>query len=286
MKHLIPYLKLESNINDDNRILLVALIIILAFSFLFNITGFAEELTGRQIMEKQEKLHDADTEYGEETMLLVDTKSGTKEKRQVKRYAKRMDNGSNRYLLVFTAPADIKGTSILTHEHDNEDDQWIYMPATKKIQRVAKTSRKSYFMGTDFTYEDIEPEEIDSFNYKVLKQEVVNHIEPNRNCFVIEAIPVNKNKKRASAYSKRTLWVDSENFITLKIEFYDRRNRLIKTQKSFEIEKITGTTYRPKKTIMENHKKAHKTLTLVTKRELNKTIADKIFTERFMLSGE
>ena len=284
MENFIQYKGLQHKTKNRLNFLLFVLAIILFFNLFINITGFTEELTGHQIMEKQKELHEVDTEYGEETMLLVDIKSKAKEKRQVKRYAKKMDNGLNRYLLVFTAPADIKGTALLTHESDKEDDQWMYMPAAKKMQRIAKTSKKTYFMGTDFTYEDIEPEEIDNFNYKTLKKETITHIEPNRDCFVIEALPATEEKKRSSAYAKRILWVDSTNFITLKIEFYDRRNRLIKTQKSFEIQKISGTIYRPRKTIMDNHKKKHKTLSLVNDRELNKPIADKIFTERFILS--
>ncbi|MCK5097104.1 MAG: outer membrane lipoprotein-sorting protein [Desulfobacteraceae bacterium] len=286
MTSFIPYFRFEHNIKGDFRTCLVILLTILFFSLFLNITGFAEELTGRQVMEKQKELHEVDTEYGEETMLLVDIKSGAKEKRQVKRYAKKIEKELHRYLVAFTAPADIKGTALLTHEHDKEDDQWIYMPATKKMQRIAKASKKTYFMGTDFTYEDMEPEEIKDFNYKILNREAVTHVKPNKDCYVIEAIPGNKEKQRSSGYSKRILWVDSENFITLKIEFYDRRSRLIKTQKSFEIQQVVGTIYRPKKTIMENHKKKHKTLTLVNNRELNKTIEDKVFSERFLLSGK
>jgi outer membrane lipoprotein-sorting protein len=268
----------------DLRIFLVVLTTMLVSGLFFNPTGFTKELTGRQVMEKQKELHKVKTEYGEELMLLVDVKSGAKEKREVKRYAKEMDNDLNRYLVVFTAPADIKGTALLTHEHENEDDQWMYMPAVKKMQRIAKASKKSYFMGTDFTYEDMEPEEIENFNYKILRMETVDHVEPRKDCYVIESIPANREIKHSSAYSRRILWVDSGNFVTLKIKFYDRRNRLIKTQKSLEIQRISGTVYRPMKIIMDNHKKKHKTLSLVKKRELNEAIDDKVFTERFILS--
>ncbi len=248
--------------------------------------AMASDLTGRQVMEKQEKLHKAQSEYGEEVMLLVDTKSGAKEKRDVKRYAKDVGNDLNRALLVFLKPADIKGTALLTHENPDADDQWLYMPATKKMQRIAQGSKKSYFMGTDFTYEDMEPEDIDNFKYTIKKEETVDHVKPAKNCYVIEAVPANKMKKKATAYSKRLIWVDKENFTTLKVEFFDRRKRLLKTQKSFEFENLTGTVYRPKKTIMDNHKKNHKTLTLVKKRALNESIEDSVFTERFIMSGK
>jgi hypothetical protein len=160
------------------------------------------------------------------------------------------------------------------------------MPATKKMQRIAQGSKKSYFMGTDFTYEDMTPEDIENFKYKVLRMEEVDHVKPPKKCYVIESIPANKKQKRSSGYTKRLLWIDSENFLTLKVEFYGRRDKLIKTQKSYEVQHIEGTIFRPKKTIMDNHKKKHKTLTMVKKRITNKDIKNSVFTERFILSGK
>lgn len=258
-----------------------------------NSQGLANDLTGRGVMEKQKSLQRIETEYGEELMLLVDVKSNTKEKREVRRYAKETKNDFNRYLVVFMAPADIKGTALLTHEHENEDDQWIYMPASKKMQRIAAASKRSYFMGTDFTYEDLEPEDIDKFTYTIVGMETLDHVTPPRECYKIESRPGNSSGKSSgnfssgnfsSGYSKRLIWVDKTDFMTLKVEFFDKRNRLIKTQKSFEWENITGTVYRPKKTIMNNHRKKHKTLALVKTRKINEPIADQVFTERFILS--
>ncbi len=246
----------------------------------------ARGLTGKEVMEKQEQLQKADTEYGEEVMLLVDVKSNTKEKRYVRRYSKDMGNNLNRYLVVFLEPADIKATSLLTHETVNEDDQWLYMPATNKMQRIAQSSKKSYFMGTDFTYEDMEPEDIENFAYTILKQETLDHVKPPMSCYVIEAVPGNKQKARASAYGRRLIWVDKETFVTTKAEFYDKRDRLIKVKKAFEFEQIQGAIFRPRKTVMDNLKKKHKTLTLSKKRQLNQPIENSVFSERFILSGK
>ncbi|WP_022664856.1 outer membrane lipoprotein-sorting protein [Desulfospira joergensenii] len=256
------------------------------WGMLFHSTVYSQEMTGRQIMEEQKNRQSVDTEYGEEIMMLVDGRSGTKEKREIKRYGKKMDNDLNRYLLVFTGPADIKGTALLTHEQEAEDDQWLYMPATQKMQRIASASKKSYFMGTDFTYEDMEPEKIENFQYTILKDETLDQVEPAAECWVIEALPSQDGQKRSSGYSKRILWVDKANFTSLKVEFYDRRKRLLKTQRAYEIQNISGTVFRPKKVIMDNHKKNHKTLCLVRKRLVDSDIKDQIFTERFILSNQ
>ncbi len=246
----------------------------------------AAEMTGRQVMEKQKERHKVKSEIGAETMLLVD-KDKNQEKRQVKRYAKEVGKDLHRYLVVFLSPGDIKGTALLTWEQKGrENDQWLYLPAQKKMQRIAKGSKKNYFMGTDFTYEDMEPEDIDNFNYTILRTEQFNHDGKSYECYVIQAIPANEEKKRESGYSKRIMWIDKKNLVTLKGDFYDRRDRLQKTQTSHELENVGGTVWRPKKTLMNHHEKNHKTVTGIMSRKINTAIDNSVFTERFILSGK
>ena len=252
----------------------------------FAVSLSAETLTGKQVMEKQKELHKVSSEIGIEIMLLVD-KDGGKEKRDVKRYAKEVGDDIHRYLIVFMSPADIRATALLTWEHkDRENDQWLYMPARKKMQRIAKGSKKNYFMGTDFTYEDMEPEDIDNFKYTILREEKFSHDKKEHQCYVIEAVPANKAKTRESGYKKRILWIEKEHLTTLKTDFYDRRNRLQKTQTNYDMQNIEGTVWRAKKTIMNNKSKKHKTLTLVTDRKVNIPLDEGVFKERFILSGQ
>jgi hypothetical protein len=246
----------------------------------------ADEMTGHQVMKKQKELHKVQTEIGNEIMLLVD-EGGSKEKRIAKRYAKDVGDDVHRYLVVFLDPADIRGTALLTWEQkERENDQWLYLPAQKKMQRIAKGSKKNYFMGTDFTYEDMEPEDIDNFNYTILRSEKLEHDNGGIDCYVIEAVPATKEKKRESGYSKRIMWIDRQNFFTLKVEFYDRRERLQKIQTNHVVENISGTVWRAKKTLMNHLGRKHKTLTGITSRKINTPVKDSVFTERFILSGK
>jgi len=247
---------------------------------------YAEEMTGRQVMETQEDRQSVDSEYGEEIMLLKDTKSGSQEKRLARRYGKDTPEGLSRSLFAFLSPADIAGTAVLTWEQETEDDQWLYMPATKKMQRIASGSKKNYFMGTDFTYEDMEPEDIDNFNYTILRTEALSVDGADHACWVIEAVPANDEKKRESGYSKRMLWIDKERYVTLKVQFFDRRSRLIKIQTVAAVENLFGTVWRAKKTFMDNTSKDHQTLSLVTTRRVNESMDDETFTERFILNGK
>jgi hypothetical protein len=260
--------------------------IVFTLATLFTAGFAAAEMTGREVMEKQEELHKVDSEYGEELMLIKDMKSGSQEKREVRRYGKETPEGLGRSMVAFLSPADIAGTAVLTWEQKAEDDQWLYMPATKKMQRIASGSKKNYFMGTDFTYEDMESEDIENFNYSVLKTETLTVDGKEWLCWVIESVPANKEKQRESGYSRRILWIDQTHFVTLKVEFFDRRNRPVKTQTVYDLENVTGTVWRAKKTMMDNTSKDSQTLTMVALRKVNDPIDDEVFTERFILTGK
>jgi hypothetical protein len=244
------------------------------------------EMTGRDIIKKQKELHNVQSEVGKEIMLLVD-KSGGKEKRTLIRQGKELEPDENRFLLVFTSPADIRGTSVLTWEHkDRDNDQWLYMPATRKLQRIASGSKKNYFMGTDFTYEDMKPEHLDNFKYTIIKNETLNHDKKDQECWVIESVPANEEKAKDSGYSKRIMWIEKAHYTTLKVEFYDKRDQLLKTQTNHEMQNVEGTIWRPQKTLMRHHQKNHKTLTMVTDRAINTQIDENVFTERYILTGK
>jgi hypothetical protein len=240
--------------------------LLICVAALMLVAGFSmplwAEMTGRQIMEKQEELHKVTTEYGEETMILVDRKKN-KTIRKIKRYSKDFGNDLSKFLLVFLEPKDVRGTALLTwNKKGGKADQWLYMPATKKLQRIAKGSKKQYFMGTDFTYEDMEPEDVDNYKYTVARSETVKVSKKDYECWVIEAVPANKDVKRKSGYAKRIMWISKDNFLTLKVEFFDRRKRLLKKQAIYDPKNVAGTVYRPKKTVMTRKKPKHQTATL------------------------
>ncbi|MBP8981239.1 MAG: outer membrane lipoprotein-sorting protein [Syntrophobacterales bacterium] len=254
--------------------------------FLFSAAAVSAQMTGRQVMEKQKERHKVKTEIGNEDMMLVD-KSGAKENRQVVRYAKEVGKDLHRYLVVFLSPGDIRGTALRTWEKKGGDnDQWLYLPAQKKEQRIAKAGKKNYFMGTDFTYEDMEPEDLDNFNYNILRSEQFNHEGKARDCYVIEAIPANEKKKNESGYAKRIMWIEKSNLTTLKTDFFDKRNRHQKTQFNYKFETVSGAVMRPKQTLMNNLEKSHKTVTTTRSRQVNTSLSDATFTEQFIISGK
>ena len=245
-------------------------------------------LTGRNVMDKQKELQKTDTEVSHQYMILVD-EDGSKEKREIKEYKQKNNKKDlTDSLIVFIKPADIKGTALLNKQYskDNEN-QWIYMPDLKKLQRIAQGSKKNYFMGTDFTYEDLSADKLDNYHYKLLREEKlkVNKHDKNDDCYVIQAIPTDSYKPK-TGYGKKILWITKDHFYTKKIEFYDKKGKFIKNEISWDFINPVGTVYRPIKIIVNNKKENHKTLVKVVDLKINKPIKSKIFTQRYLLNEE
>jgi hypothetical protein len=119
------------------------------------------------------------------------------------------DYGKDKKTIMFLQqPADVKGTGFLTSDYNDEsktNDRWLYLPAMKKTRRISGTSaKKEYFMGSDFTYDDMGNRDVDSDNHKLLKEETVN----GQSCRVIESTP----KESDGLYSKNISWIRKDNY--------------------------------------------------------------------------
>lgn len=242
---------------------------------------FSEDLTAREIIEEQNERHKSTSEYTEEKMALLDA-GGNQEIRSLRKYSKKLNDDESRFLLVFDSPKAIKGTALLTWINaETENDQWMYLPAQKRLQRIAKGSKKGYFMGTDFTYEDMEPEDSDNFDYTIVRSEKISNLD----CWVIKAEPNNEETLKASGYKWRLLYVLKKYFFTVKIDFFDKQEKMIKTQINGKLVRIDGQRYRTNKAVMTNHTTNHKTVIETASREIDIEIMEVIFTENYITSG-
>jgi hypothetical protein len=218
-------------------------------------------MTGRDVMVQQQERHSVKSGVVVEEMLLVDQK-GNEEKRLFKILAKELDDGARRFAAVFLEPSDVRGAALLAVQPAQGDSKlMLYLPAAGAVQHIRGGSKKNAFMGSDFTYEDLEPERIDNFDYRILKSEFLD----GQNCWVVEAVPADREKARAMA--------------TLRVEFYDRRGRLEKFLVNKEL-----MVWRPRVCIMENARTGHKTvLTLQGEEKVNVPLDDSLFTEEALV---
>lgn len=134
----------------------------------------AQELSGRDIMDEVSKRHDRPYETENQAMTLID-KSGNTEERTLRRYAREVDGGLYRYLVVFDEPAGVRGVALLTWQNRGaSDDQWIHLPAYgRQMKRSAEGGKRNYFMGTDFAFEDMTSEDRSKFHYERQPDETV-----------------------------------------------------------------------------------------------------------------
>ncbi len=253
--------------------LVVAVAILLATSFGVN----AQQLTGREIVKRAYNLPSGDDQTSQLTMTLIN-KSGQTRVRKIQQYTK--DFGDvEKSIMFFISPADVKNTSFMNWSYDDEnkdDDQWIYLPAIKKVKRISSDSKSDYFMGSDFTYDDLGDRKLDADVHKLLRTEKINGYD----CYVVES----KSKDEDYMYSKTITWIRKDNFVGVKKEFYDEDGELLKILHIKKVEKISGfwiITHSE----MDNKQKNHKTIIQLSNIKINTGVPANKFTERMMMRG-
>src|SRR5690606_29003066 len=139
--------------------------------------------------------------------------------------ASRKFSDCTKILIKFLAPADVKGTSLLMFDYeDQEDSQWIYMPALRKVRRIVSTEKGKNFMGSEFTNADMSKPNLNDFNYKILGEATYE----GKKCRKIEAIAKDDRIRQENGYSKKISYIDKETDFCYKVEYYDLSDTLIR----------------------------------------------------------
>ena len=159
----------------------------------------------------------------------------------------------DRSVTVFDQPRDIKGTAFLSHTKVLlPDDQWLYLPALKRVKRISSANKSGSFVGSEFSYEDLVSFEVEKYSYIWLRDEKCGALD----CFVSERFPLYKN----SGYTKQVVWIDKEHYRVQKIDFFDRRDALRKTMVPSEYQQYLGKYWRAQRIEMNNHQTGKKTV--------------------------
>ena len=125
-------------------------------------------------------------------------------------------------IVVFQWPADVKGTKMLTHSKKSTDNQqWLFLPAIKRVKRISSRNKSGSFMGSEFSYEDLGSQEIEKFTYELLGEMTFE----GRDVWHMKRVPTDKR----SGYSKQIVWIDKGYNAPVKLEYYDRKGELLKT---------------------------------------------------------
>jgi len=257
------------------KITSILVAVIIATGFISQIQ--AQELTGREIVEKVYNLPTGEDQTSNLTMTLIN-KSGKQRVRIIKQFSKDMGD-VEKSIMFFQSPADVKNTSFMSWTYDDEsksDDQWIYLPALKKTKRISSDSKSDYFMGSDFTYDDLGDRKLDDDTHKLIGDETIDGVD----YYLVESTP----KDEEYMYSKTKTWIRKDNFVGLKKEFYDEEEDLLKILKIKKFEEISGFVVITSSE-MENVQKNHRTTMVLGNLEINTGIPASKFSERMMMRG-
>ena len=165
---------------------------------------------------------------------------------------KEMKKDGDKGLMTFLWPADVKGTKMLTWAHkDQNDDQWIYLPALKRVKRITSSSKTGSFMGSEFSYEDLGSQEVEKYTYKLLKETTYK----KRKVWILERVPKDKD----SGYSRQVVWIDKKYMGPVRIEYFDRKNEKLKTAVFTKFKKIKRW-WRSLNVEIENHQTKKKSI--------------------------
>ncbi|KPF67838.1 hypothetical protein IP88_12085 [alpha proteobacterium AAP81b] len=189
------------------------------------------------------------------------------------------DGVNNKRLVRFSAPADIAGTAVLTIENgDTDDDIWVWLPALKKVRRLAASNRKDAFVGTDFSYGDVLGHPVDEWRHRLVRSEAIDGV-PAR---VVESLPKDASVVANTGYGKRVSWLRASDSAPLKVEYYDRQGALLKVYTATDIRVVDPRNKRvqPMKQLMKNVVTGHSTLIEYASFRTDTPVADDAFLPR------
>lgn len=210
------------------------------------------------------------------TMTLIN-KKGSERVRKLHQFF--IDLGEvEKQLMFFTAPADVKNTAFMNWSYtdaDKNDDQWLYLPALKKVKRISSSNKDNEFMGSDFTYEDMEKRNPERDKHELIETTTYNE----EKVWVVSATPIEEEQ-----YSKKIAWISQEKNTPLKIEFYDEDEELLKILKITSITKLNNY-WIVQDQEMENVQTNHKTQINLTNLQIDKNLSEGKISQRAMQKG-
>lgn len=226
---------------------MLKLIFILLLSCLF-LPLHAETDTekGQRIAQAADRYDQGFGDFTADMVMTLKNRKGDTSRRQIRIRTLEMADDGDKSLSIFDEPADVKGTKMLTFSHGlKPDDQWLYLPALKRVKRIASRNKSGPFMGSEFAFEDLGSQEVEKYHYRYLREVPCGDWQ----CHVIERTPAYKY----SGYTRLITWLDKDKYRVTKVEFYDRKNTLLKTLISSDYQMYLDHYWRPGTMQMTNH---------------------------------
>jgi len=216
--------------------------LILAVLTVITTAAHAEEEPTDRGYEVAARSDRSDRGFGDSTVdlkMILRNKAGKETTRELTLRTLEIPDESvgDKSLIVFNSPADIEGTALLSHARIlDPDDQWLYLPALKRVKRISSVNKSGPFVGSEFAFEDFTALELEKYEYKYLNTEAYEGMQ----CDIVERIP----RYEYSGYTRQVSWIDQDVFQVRKVEFYDRRGDLLKILHLTDYRKYEGDVWR------------------------------------------
>ncbi|MDD4574090.1 MAG: outer membrane lipoprotein-sorting protein [Sphaerochaeta sp.] len=243
---------------------------------LIALVSLSAALSGEEVMQEV-YTRDSGNNMSANLVMTLTNSRGSMRQRSIQQYRQKDSDGEKK-IMFFLAPSDVKNTSFLSYSYADgrSDDQWIYLPALKRVKRVASDKKNDSFMGSDFTYDDMGTRHPSADTHKVIRTETID----GRKCLVVESIP----KEAKPTYAKTLAWVVENEWIGLKKEFYLPNGKVGKKLEIDSYEKTDGVWVITDMT-MSNVEKNSSTRIQMLDVTFNNDLKDSVFTERQMKIG-
>ena len=234
-------------------------------------------LDGEEVMRKSQAafLYPGKDFKARVVMKLID-KDGQERVREMTMLRKNAGDpgGDQKYFIYFFRPADVKDMSFMIYKYPaRDDDRWLFIPAINMVKRIAAQDKRSSFVGSDFTYEDVSGRDIEEDTYVIEREEKVG----DRDCYVVKSTP----KGSDADFGYKTTWVDKGSFLPLKEEQFDKKGARYKQFTADDVADVNGFPTVIKRT-MKNLQTGHRTEVVYLKADYDLGIEDNLFSERFL----
>ena len=232
--------------------------------------GGADEVMRRSVLVQFYTGNDMKTNV---TMRLLSKEGGERVRELVMARRNVKAGGDQKYFILFLRPPDVRDMTFLVWKYPLRDsDRWLYIPAIKLVKRIAANDKRSSFVGSDFSYEDVSGRAVEEDNHALLREEKYE----GKEVLVIKSVP--KDEKSAD-FGYKVSWIDKGDFVLWREEYYDKRGSLSRVFTADEVKSIQGIPTTVKRT-MKNVQTGHWTEVTYEEVKYNLGLVDSLFTER------
>lgn len=236
------------------------------------------EEKGLAIAKEADRRNDGFGDTSATMQMILRNRQGEESKREIRSKALEVKEDGDKSLIIFDQPKDVEGTALLTYSHKTaDDDRWLYLPALKRVKRIAGNNKAGPFMGSEFAFEDLGSQEVEKYTYKHLRDDKLD----GQDVFVFERYPVDKE----SGYTRQVIWMDTAEYRALKIEFYDRKQSLLKTLTFKDYQQYLDKYWRPGQLDMVNHQTGKSTTLLFKDYKFRNGYSDRDFDQNSLKSA-